>query len=99
MRHAACYPKQNGLQDAAWNEFLREVFMRSLKGFQLLLIAMAIQWMGFSSAKAFADDSVPNPADGNLIPEPALTDYLQANRAPGILFEASDLEDPEPSAE
>ena len=32
-----------------------------------------------------------DPANGNLIPEPLLTDYVQANRSPGILVEPYDI--------
>ena len=32
-----------------------------------------------------------DPADGNSISEPELRDYVQANRAPGILVEPYDI--------
>ena len=48
--------------------------------------------IGILAQPSFADTN-DDSADGNLIPEPALADYINASRAPGILSQAFDLTD------
>jgi hypothetical protein len=62
----------------------------------LLLSTLFLLPMTFSSASALTADTLAmneDPANGNLISEPALTDYVAATRAPAVLSSAYDIEE------
>ena len=40
---------------------------------------------------SFSHAAETDPSNGNLIPEPLLQDYVNANRSPGILVEPYDI--------
>jgi len=66
------------------------VRMRRFFGFFVFTLLLA---QGSSFAQTNWVYNSDDPANGNLIPEPTLSDYAQANRAPGILSAPYDVVD------
>ena len=46
-----------------------------------------------STAFSQSQENTDDPLNGNLIPEPAMDDYVEGSRAPGILSKPFDVTD------
>lgn len=60
---------------------------------KLTLVILALFFTSFCSFAAEEPTDSLSAENGNLIAEPLLLDYAQANRAPGILVEPYDIID------
>ena len=57
-----------------------------------LVLFVLVSAIAFAQSTSIAQMS-DEPENGNLIAEPTLSDYVQANRSPGIMSEPYDIVD------